>query len=298
MTFRFRQLLLALLTTAGLGLLCHSDQPNSATAAQGLGSVSSNRSRKINQLAQTGSLQFLWSNRFQSADWQSQWQVHSQGSWGMQNLRVLSEPQGKHVKFLRTFYPKGSASPTVTRQQGAPVGGGQFYASLGITPRHALRLSYAVRFSSNFDFVKGGKLPGLFGGTATSGGTIPNGTNGVSTRYMWRHNGSGEVYAYLPGASDYGVSIGRGNWQFIPGRWHQITQEVVLNQPNQQDGRIRVWFDGKLVLDERNLLFRTSDRLKLEGIFFSTFFGGNDASWASRRDVTVDFADFKVWAIQ
>ncbi len=298
MTFGFRQLLLTLLTTAGLGLLCHSDQPSVATAFQPLGSVSSNRNSAMSRLAQTGSLQLLWSNRFQSANWQSQWQVQSQGKWGMQNLRVLSEPQGKYTQFLRTLYPKGSASPAVTRQQGTPVGGGQFYASLGISPRDALRLSYAVRFSSNFDFVKGGKLPGLFGGTATSGGAVPDGTNGVSTRYMWRANGVGEVYAYLPGASDYGVSLGRGNWRFVPGQWHQITQEVILNQPNQKNGRVRVWFDGKLVLDERELLFRTSDRLKLEGIFFSTFFGGNDTSWASRRNVTVDFADFKVWAIQ
>lgn len=111
---------------------------------------------------------------------------------------------------------------------------------------------------------------------------------------MWRKNGDGEVYAYLPTSNEYGTSIGRGNWRFQPGVWYKIEQEVTLNQPGKADGRIRVWLDNRLVLDQGGLTFRTINTLKIEGIFFSTFFGGEDTTWAPSKDVAADFADFKV----
>lgn len=99
---------------------------------------------------------------------------------------------------------------------------------------------------------------------------------------MWRRNGDGEVYVYLPTSSEYGPSIGRSNWQFKPGNWYHLEQEAVLNTPGQRNGRIRVGLDGRQVLDEGKLTFRNADTLKIDGIFFSTFFGGgNDPSWAT-----------------
>ena len=249
------------------------------------------------QISQTANstYQLIWSGGFQNSDWQTYWGVQSKGAWGLQeNTEVISDPTGKFAKVLRVKYPKGSASPNAVRTENAPLGGAQFYAKLGMTPQDSLLLSYSLRFSDNFEFVKGGKLPGLYGGTAVSGGNIPDGTDGFSTRFMWRKNGDGEVYAYLPSSTDYGTSIGRGNWRFKPGVWYKIEQEVTLNQPGKADGRIRVWLDTKLVLDQGGLIFRTVNTLKIEGIFFSTFFGGEDTTWAPSKDVSADFADFKV----
>jgi hypothetical protein len=221
--------------------------------------------------------------------------MRKSGSWGLDsNMSVISEPGSPFPKFLRVRYPKGSASPAATRKEGAPIGGGQFYSTEGIPSYDSLKLSYYVRFARNFDFVKGGKLPGLFGGKITSGGRIPDGTNGFSTRFMWRRGGAGEAYLYLPTSTDYGTSYGRGNWFFQPGVWHHLEQRVVLNQPGTANGSIQVWMDGKSVLNQQNLTFRTKDSLKIEGIFFSTFFGGNDTSWASSRDTYIDFADFSL----
>lgn len=236
----------------------------------------------------------VWSDQFQTSDWMQHWSVKTDGDWGLKNTVAIADPSDKFSKVLRVRYPAGSASPTVTRKTGAPVGGAQFFADLGMQPQNALRLSYYLRFSKNFDFVKGGKLPGLFGGTATDGREIPDGTNGFSTRYMWRQDGDGEIYAYLPTSSEHGTSIGRGNWRFKPGTWHHVEQEVILNQPGKKDGRIRVWVDGKQVLAEDKLTFRSTDKLKIEGILFSTFFGGGTPSWATQKDVYTDFADFSV----
>lgn len=239
-----------------------------------------------------------WSNSFAEKNWQEQWNIRSSGAWGEENFEVISDPTRQFQQVLRVYYPEGSASPSVSRKKDRPLGGAQFYANLNIAPTDALKLSYYVRFSDNFEFVKGGKLPGLFGGTETSGGDIPDGTNGFSTRLMWRRDGDGEVYAYLPTSKNYGTSIGRGSWQFIPGLWHHIEQEVILNTPDQKDGIIRVWVDGKLVIDQDNLTFRTTENLKIEGIFFSTFFGGGSTSWATPKDVYADFANFSVSVIE
>ncbi|HEY9649617.1 MAG TPA: hypothetical protein V6C95_03065, partial [Coleofasciculaceae cyanobacterium] len=239
----------------------------------------------------------LWSDNFEATNWKERWSVSSDKDWGWENATVITDPSGKFAKVLRVRYPAGSASPAVSRKYNVPLGGTQFYSTLGITATNSLRLSYYLRFSENFDFVKGGKLPGLFGGDGASGGTIPNGTDGFSTRFMWRKNGDGEVYAYLPTSNEYGTSIGRGNWRFQPGRWYRLEQEVRLNQPGQNNGQIRVWLDGQEVLEQQGLTFRSIDQLKINGIFFSTFFGGNDTSWATPKDVYVDFANFSVMAV-
>jgi hypothetical protein len=105
------------------------------------------------------------------------------------------------------------------------------------------------------------------------------------------------VYAYLPTSQGYGTSIGRGNWRFRTGVWHRIDQEVRLNTPGRADGRIRVWFDGRQVLDRGGLTFRTVPSLQIDGILFSTFFGGEDPSWATPRSVHTDFADFVIYSV-
>lgn len=281
--------LLMLLSVALLGSGC--SQLNSTAAVENV-APSPREAGVADAGDRSGAGQRLWAGNFSRSDWRSHWYIRRQGDWGWQNAAIVPDPKFSSV--LRIRYPARSASPAVNRKTGAPLGGTQFYATLNLAPQDSLRLSYDIRFSKDFDFVKGGKLPGLFGGTETSGGKHPDGTNGFSTRFMWRREGQGEVYAYLPTRSDYGTSIGRGKWHFTPGIWHHLEQQVDLNQPEQQNGRIQVWLDGKKVLNQSRLQFRTTEALKIEGIFFSTFFGGNDASWATPKEVSVDFANFSV----
>lgn len=248
-------------------------------------------------VSQTKNSSLIWSDGFQTSKWMQRWGIRADGDWGLNNISAIALTNSKFARVLRVNYPAGSASPLVTGQTAAPVGGTQFFADLGMQPQNSLRLSYYLRFSPDFNFVKGGKLPGLFGGKVNNGRKIPDGTNGFSTRYMWRTKGDGEVYAYLPTSNEHGTSIGRGNWRFQPGTWYHLEQEVILNQPGKKNGRIRVWVDGKPVLNQGNLTFRTTNNLKIEGVFFSTFFGGGSAAWATPKNVYIDFADFSVSAV-
>jgi hypothetical protein len=116
----------------------------------------------------------------------------------------------------------------------------------------------------------------------------------VSTRYMWRTGGAGEVYAYLPEKNaQYGESISTGAWALIPGQWQHLEQEVVVNHTGSYDGVLRVWVDGKLVANWTDIFYRVSDDVLVAGLMFSTFFGGHDPSWASPRTQSAFFRNFQ-----
>ncbi|MYT72618.1 hypothetical protein GTY60_23485 [Streptomyces sp. SID8367] len=216
------------------------------------------------------------------------------GSFGLDRAELLAGGGPVPGPVLRVRYPARSASPTVARTYDRPGGGVQLYLPLRSGPVDRLHLRYCLRFPAGFDFVKGGKLPGLYGGTTTSGGHIPDGDDGLSTRYMWRSGGLGEVYAYLPTSKVHGTSLGRGSWSWPVGRWTCVEQSVVLNRSGHRDGSVTVDLDGRRVLSRDGLEFRTSDELRIAGVFFSTFFGGGDPSWATPRAQYADFTAFTV----
>src|SRR6266550_5952323 len=205
--------------------------------------------------------------------------------WGTQNMAVQQEGS---TKVLEVTYSKGSIDPATTT---APPGGAGF---LYPSPASFFSgcLAYDVGFEPGFEFAKGGKLPGLYGGDAPSGGADTS--RGFSTRYMWRTAGAGEVYAYVPEKTGvYGESISPGAWTFTPGQWQRLEQEVIVNHIGASDGVLRVWVDGTLVASRSDILYRVADNVLVAGLMFSTFFGGHDPSWASPRTQAAFFRDFQ-----
>lgn len=213
---------------------------------------------------------------------------HTNRHWGEENLeRLGTELSGLDETSLRVHYPAGSSSPSDTLE-----GGAGFYSEPpSLRGSESACLSYMLRFPPDFDFVQGGKLPGLYGGEAPSGGEEVDGTKGFSQRLMWRENGQGELYPYVVGFE--GASIGRGFWHFPVGRWVQVEQEVVLNDPGQENGIVRIWIDDQPVLEQQNVVFRTTPDITIDGLMFSTFFGGTGEGWRTPRDQYVDFAAFR-----
>lgn len=213
--------------------------------------------------------------------------------WGTrENIEVLSPQQaGLNETALRIHYPAGTSSPSDNGK-----GGAGFFATIdGLSKSERSCLQYKVRFEPGFDFVKGGKLPGLYGGIAPSGGEEVTGDEGFSIRFMWREDGQGELYEYVIKDADYGKSVGRGAWTFPTGQWVTIEQEVILNDPGQKNGIARVWVDGAPVLEQQNIVYRTNDRVYADGLMFSTFFGGHGEEWRTPRDQVADFADFRFY---
>lgn len=216
--------------------------------------------------------------------------------WGTRkNVAVVPAAQahGLNEPALRVTYPKGTSSPGDKGK-----GGAGFYAGMNLPPRtDRACLAYKVRFPAGFDWVKGGKLPGLYGGKAPSGGKKVTGRNGFSMRFMWREEGKGELYEYIVNKDEkYGLSVGRGLWTFPTGRWVEVQQEIILNDPDEPDGIARVWIDGRPIFEQNDIVYRTTDDLHLTGLMFSTFFGGNGEEWRTPRDQTADFGDFRLYA--
>jgi len=90
---------------------------------------------------------------------------------------------------LQLVYPAYSVNPS-----SKSPGGAEFYASpLNLSDAKNVTMEYSVYFPADFDWVKGGKLPGLYGGhTGCSGGVAAE--DCFSTRLMWRQGGAGELY--------------------------------------------------------------------------------------------------------
>ncbi len=209
--------------------------------------------------------------------------------------RVFDKEKKKTV--LRVHYPKG--------EFGNVKGGAQWIAYLGQS-FNDLKLSYWLRFSENFDCRRGGKLPGLIGGhlqdrinSTVTGGHRPSGDDGWSARIMWRADCHLVQYIYHKNQpSNYGQDF---SWKkngvkvkIILGQWHQVTTRIVMNQVGLKNGIVQSWLDGDLVLEQRDLEFRTISTLGIDALYFSTFFGGDDQSWAPVRDSFADFDDFTI----
>lgn len=204
-------------------------------------------------------------------------------------VTVFDGPDAREGRSLRVSYPKGGVGPA--------EGGAQW--KMGLGGRHdELYCDYWVRFGPDIDFVKGGKLPGLVGGAANTGGRKPNGQDGWSARMMWRSGGAVVQYVYhvdqpTPYGEDLSWNVG-GQRVFRPGAWHRVEHRIVMNRPAERDGIVQGWFDGTLALDRRNLRFRDVDAFAIDAFYFSTFFGGDDASWGPSKDERVDFDQFVV----
>lgn len=240
-----------------------------------------------------GSRSVVWRGGFESPDWLSTWGTESKFVMGAGNVEVVGDAQ--FGKVLRVHYPAGSSSSSFARE-GHPLGGAEFKVKLpGGDQAQSIFISYAVRFAPGFPWVRGGKLPGICGGTCPSGGALVTGYGGWSVRAMWRRNGAGELYAYILPPQAYGTELGLGTWTFLAGDWHRLAEELILNSNGQPNGVARVWYDadpsGAPTFEVTGLTFR-SDATPANTLLFSTFFGGHDASWATPIDTYVDFARF------
>ncbi len=214
--------------------------------------------------------------------------------WGKENMTFLPKEAGTQGNVLRVSYPAASFSPGRSEVRG----GAGFELRHRFEGAQAACLTYKVRFPVGFDFVKGGKLPGLFGGDAPRGCVADDKVSGFSSRLMWRTGGAGELYLYAPGRETAcGQSIGRGTWTFTPGAWTSIVERVTANTSGSSNGSIELWVDGHLVVDAKGLTLAAGHAATVEGVLFATFFGGSDASWATPRDQSADFADVELTAL-
>lgn len=243
------------------------------------------------------------------------------------SLSIAEDPLHHGQYVMRVFYKRGTWSGhrdfTHACQSGEKCHrGAQFYATPRSLTHHtytSLTLEYEVMFDLSFDWNRGGKLPGLWGGSRDcSGGRIKD--TCFSTRLMWRPNGDGEVYAYVTHSQDpsfdqwcsrydnshtepyrhihctptTGIEIGRGAFRFVTHKWHKIRQEVHLNAHAGSKGEIILWVDDHAEIHVTDIIMRPDTGFGFDGLFFSTFYGGGDQSWACPQDTYTYYRNFRI----
>jgi hypothetical protein len=202
-------------------------------------------------------------------------------------LSVITRPEGKR---WRVDYAPGRIGPS--------EGGAAWNHSFD--GREEVILSYVVRFSPDFDWRRGGKLPGLGGGPGkTTGGRRADGLNGFSVRPMWRADGRMEAYAYHAGQTkDYGDSLSLPKDFRLPRDQDiRIRLRVRMNHPERADGllELKVTFgDTTVEVVSHKMVWRKTPAIQADKFLFETFHGGSDLSWAPDRACHAEFGNIGI----
>jgi len=234
---------------------------------------------------------------------------------GATNIKGVAEGRcqivdvdGEHA--LRVTIQKGQLGPTL---------GGASWRYQFDKSYEEYTVEYKVRISKEFNYVRGGKLPGLVGGTNPRAGMREKESAGFSARVMWRELGALCQYVYFDESSDrkHGKDFLWTNdkrkdsvitdeiWKqlqkskekiegveyFTSDVWHTIKTYVKMNIPGQEDGQITSWFDGREVLNV-NLTLRKDASFGIDSFQFTIYFGGNDETWVPEKDEKIYFRDF------
>lgn len=188
---------------------------------------------------------------------------------------------------------------------------------------HAV-LEYEVFFPKNFEWVKGGKLPGMGIGAGTESATGGEWcADGGSFRVMWRERGQAIGYLYLPlhiatnkkrdstiliqkdafeKAADrsLGKPAGIDLWFhsgkpifFKRGSWNTVRMELRMNTTGRFDGGIKLTInDETRELDD--VLFRKRNDIKINQMIFASFFGGSGSEWRAKKPEVIRYRNFSV----
>jgi hypothetical protein len=140
----------------------------------------------------------------------------------------------------------------------------------GVAKAGAVCLSYQVYAPQDFEFARGGQLPGFVGGQPDRP-VSADGDEAFSTQFMWDGRGTvglGYLTATEPPRNTLADPMRtRAERAVLPrGRWFDVQQEIKLNSGSAADGLARVWVDGRLVVVSENIAWRSAGGPSVVGV--------------------------------
>lgn len=186
-------------------------------------------------------------------------------------------------------------------------------------PSKDVTIRYRVYVPNDFDFVKGGKLPGVIWAGGAGG---RDWKRGGSARVMWRRGGLVVGYLYLSttvGKYDgtpknemmskqsksfrdvihhtngAGLDVWRHDSKPLAlkrGEWNTIKMRVRLNTKGKNDGVLSIRVNGHKKRVKGIMFVDDPDRLPLDGIQLSSWYGGGSSSYAPKKDERLTFSKF------
>jgi hypothetical protein len=206
----------------------------------------------------------------------------------LENVAIARVENGPAPVAMTVSLPKGAISP---RASAGPKSGISFpWHPRLVQGKSAACLSYSVMLPADFPFGRGGTLPSISGADASD--PAPD---GFIARIVWRDGGRGGLINRVSSAGETRAAPAeREGYPLARGRWVKLEQEVVLNTPRKLDGILRLWVDGKLVVDRADLSFRTKPGVVLSGVAADVFYGFEDGGGAAPKDTKLSLTPFEI----
>ena len=151
-------------------------------------------------------------------------------------------------------------------------------------------LSYHVLLPADFEFHRGGALPGMVGAEGDERG------DGFLVRLAWRYKGGGVTLRTTENGVTRAEPAERQAFELPRGRWVKLEQEVVVNTPKGSDGVLRVWVDGALAIQRTDMAYRAKPEVTIAGVSVDLFrgTGPDDSQAAASKDARVWLTPFEV----
>lgn len=156
-------------------------------------------------------------------------------------------------------------------------------------------LSFDMKLHRKFEFVKGGKIHGLAGGTATAG-CKPIEEDGWSVRLKWREHGVPEIYVYHQDrVARCGDQFAAEDFKFARDRWYRIDLQVIRNSgPRNYDGKAVLYIDGEKVVQVKGLRLSGETKVDIDQFLFNTFYGGGSSDYSPSKTNYIYYDNFSV----
>ncbi len=223
----------------------------------------------------------------------------TRATFGLDRAQILPSDNPHFPRMVRVSLPAGSINTeNQVYNDGNTYGGTQLFLAMTGRPTYEMYLRYYIKLPHDFDFNKGGKLPGFYGVIYKKESDERSDTdrNGFASRFGWRKEGEGIVYSNTA-RPDHPLDIsGKKTWTWELDKWICVEQGVRLNFENFSQGLLAVWINNKEVFKEHGYNPRISDKLRIGGIMFSVVYGGGDRSFAPETDTSIDLAGFAIGA--
>ena len=208
----------------------------------------------------------------------------------LENLSISPLKDAPAPNVLSVSLPKGSGSPL---NAALPKGGVSFpWQPRTVQGKAAACLSYSILLPADFEFHRGGVLPGIRGADLSG-----QSEDSFLARPAWRADRRGGAsLRVVTGEKTQGLAAEREAFAFPRGRWVKLELEVVLNTPKEADGILRAWVDGKLAIERTDMSYRTKPGVGVSGVSADVFYGAEDASItaAAPKDTKVSLTPFEI----
>jgi hypothetical protein len=190
-----------------------------------------------------------------------------------------------------------SGTCRITLLKNALSGAGGVVSSFDVTDGAAYEMDFELKYHSQFDWSRGGKVGFGFGvGDGNAGGDPAWDGNGGSMRIMW-YNNNGRIYLHpyvyhRDQAGQFGDNFGvsyPSSGSITRGTWYKVHMYIKSNTGSNKNGHLQIIINGTVILDQ-DIRWTTNDSKRLiNRVWFQTFRGGSQDYWKSSTDGYIYF---------